>query len=117
MYNDNNIFYKIITGDIKANIIIDNEKSLSFYDISPQAPIHALVIPKGRYINALDFCKNASLDEMANFNKTVVDTIEKLKITDGFRIISNTGINGGQEVNHYHIHILAGKKLGKMLAD
>ncbi len=117
MYNENNIFYKIIKGDIKANIIMDNSNALSFYDIAPKAPIHALVIPKGKYINALDFCQNATMQEMADFNKTIADTIEKLNITDGFRVISNSGVNGGQEVPHYHIHILAGKKLGKMLAD
>jgi histidine triad (HIT) family protein len=117
-YDQNNIFAKIIKKDIKANIILENEYFISFYDINPKAKIHALVIPKGQYIDYFDFYKNASDIEILEFKKGVNQVLEKLDlIQSGYRVIANSGINGGQEVPHFHIHILGGNKLGAMVGN
>ena len=117
MYNTNNIFAKIIRNEIPAKQIYSNSNALSFYDINPQAKIHALVIPKGEYVDILDFSLNASQDEMKDFFDAVNTTIVALGLcaNNGFRTISNTGLNGGQEVPHFHMHILGGEHLGKMI--
>ncbi len=115
MYNQNNVFAKIIKGDIPCNKIYENEYALSFYDINPQAPIHFLVIPKKSYIDIIDFSLNASALECQMFYQAIEKSVSLLKISNGFRVISNCGINGCQEVPHFHYHILAGKNLGKMI--
>lgn len=113
MYDSNNIFAKILRAEIPAKKIAENEYFLSFHDIAAKAPVHALVIPKGNYINAHDFANKASDAEISNFWKGVSETITLLELqTNGYRLIANTGINGCQEVQHFHIHILGGTKLG-----
>lgn len=115
-YDYNNIFAKIIKKDIKANVIFEDEYFLSFYDINPKAKIHALVIPKGCYTDYFDFYKRASNIEILAFNKGVNIVLEKLElIKSGYRIIANSGVNGGQEVPHFHLHILGGNKIGAMV--
>ena len=89
---------------------------MAFSDISPQAPIHILVIPKNSYINLYDFTKNAPNEEINLFWKLVNDVIEFKNFSEeGFRIISNSGKNGNQDVPHFHVHLLAGKNLGRMI--
>lgn len=117
MYNQNNIFAKIIKGEIPCNKIYENQYALSFYDINPQAPIHFLVIPKNAYSDIIDFSINASANECKMYYQAIEESVSLLKITNGFRVISNCGINGGQEVPHFHSHILAGKILGKMISN
>ncbi len=117
-YDQNNIFAKILKGEIPCKKINDDEYYLAFHDIQPKAPIHVLVIPKGKYISAQDFHEKASPEEISGFYKGLAKVVESLNIkNDGFRLISNCGLNGGQEVPHFHVHILGGKKLGPMLKD
>ena len=116
LYDLDNIFAKILRSEIPCNKILENEFALAFSDINPQAPIHILIIPKNSYINFYDFTKNASLNEVEFFWKLVNDLIEKLKINHkGFRIITNSGNDGNQDVPHFHIHLLGGRNLGRMI--
>ena len=116
-YDDNNIFAKILRGEIPCKKVYEDDMVLAFNDISPQAPVHILVIPKGKYVSVLDFGAKGSADEIKALYAAVSKIAEEQNLqTDGFRVIANTGLNGGQEVPHFHVHILGGKKLGPMLA-
>jgi diadenosine tetraphosphate (Ap4A) HIT family hydrolase len=115
-YDDNNIFAKILRGDIPCQKVFEDEHVLAFNDISPQAPVHILVIPKGKYISIDDFGANASAEEIKAFYAAIAHIAQEKNLKgDGFRVIANTGLNGGQEVPHFHAHILGGRKLGPML--
>ena len=118
-YDDNNIFAKILRGEIPCKKIFEDEFVLSFYDINPQKKIHALVIPKGKYTNLDDFNNNASSEEIAGFFRGVSKVANKLGISidkgNGYRALSNIGENGGQEVSHLHFHLFGGEKIGKMV--
>lgn len=117
-YDVNNIFAKILREEIPCKKISENEFYLAFHDIQPRAPIHALVIPKLAYLNVYDFHQKATLEEIIGFYKGINQVIELLALKQqGFRMISNCGIYGGQEVPHYHIHLLGGKKLGSILSS
>ena len=116
LYDLDNIFAKILRSEIPCNKILENEFALAFSDINPQAPIHILVIPKNSYINFYDFTKNAPNKEHESFWKLVNDVIEHYKVEkEGFRIITNSGNNGNQDVPHFHVHLLAGENLGRMI--
>lgn len=116
LYDVNNIFAKILRSEVPCEKILENEHALAFSDINPQAPIHKLIIPKSPYINFYDFTKNASMEEHESFWKLVNDVIEYFKVeTEGFRIITNSGNNGNQDVPHFHVHLLGGENLGKMI--
>ena len=116
LYDVNNILAKILRSEVPCNKILENEYALAFSDINPQAPIHILIIPKNPYINFYDFTKNASIKEHESFWKLVNAVIEHSKVeVEGFRIITNSGNNGNQDVPHFHIHLLAGENLGKMI--
>ena len=118
-YDDNNIFAKILKGEIPCDKIYEDEFVLSFYDINPQKKIHALVIPKGRYVDLDDFSINASPEEIVGLLKGVNKVAKKLKISldlgKGYRALTNLGEHGGQEVPHLHFHIFGGEKVGKMV--
>lgn len=117
-YDDNNVFAKILRGDIPAKKIYENEFALAFHDIGAKAPVHALVIPKGKYVSIVDFGANASAAEIEGFYRAVSKVANDLGISDqGFRTIANTGLNGGQEVPHFHVHLLGGKKIGPMVQE
>ena len=115
-YDDNNIFAKILRGEIPCAKVYEDEHVLAFNDIAPKAPVHVLVIPKGAYISIDEFGAKASPEEIKGFF-AAVDKIaaEKGLKEGGFRCIANTGLNGGQEVPHFHIHILGGAKIGPMV--
>lgn len=116
-YDTENIFAKILRGEIPCDKVYEDDHVLAFNDIAPQAPVHVLVIPKGAYVNAGEFGVKASADEIMAFYKAVSHIIaEKGLNKNGYRLIANAGTHGGQEVPHYHIHILAGEPLGLMLA-
>jgi len=116
-YNSENVFAKILRGEIPCAKLLENEYALSFKDINPQAPIHVLVIPKGAYVDFADFVAKATDAEIAGFNRTVAEVAKQLELTvPGYRLIVNSGANGGQEVPHYHIHIMGGRNLGPMLS-
>ena len=115
-YDTNNIFAKILRGEIPCTTIYEDDFALAFEDINPQAPIHVLVIPKGQYVSMDDFSKFASDEEVAGFMRAVGITARQLDLSEsGYRIIANTGTDGMQEVPHLHIHVFGGKKLGAML--
>ena len=118
-YDDNNIFAKILRGEIPCKKIYEDEFVLSFYDINPQKKIHALVIPKGKYIDLDDFSSNATSEEMAGLLKGINIVAKKLKISvddgKGYRALSNVGDHGGQEVAHLHFHLFGGEKVGRMV--
>lgn len=113
MYDVNNVFAKIIRGEIPCKRIAEDEYFLSFYDIKPKAPIHALVIPNGAYENAHDFTGNALPEEIVGFWKGVNTTINILSLSqNGYRLVVNNGKHSHQEVLHFHVHILGGHDLG-----
>ena len=120
-YNENNIFAKILRGEVPCEKIYEDEYILSFYDVNPQRKIHALVIPKGKYINLDDFNSKASEKEIVAYFKGISKVAKKLGISldtgKGYRTISNLGEHGGQEVPHLHFHLLGGEKIGRMLND
>lgn len=112
MYDRSNIFAKIIRKEAPCKKIYENEYALSFKDIFPKASTHIIVIPKGYYKDLTDFLNNATLEEKEYFFNAINETIKILKLEDGYRVISNSGIKGGQEVPHLHFHILADENLG-----
>lgn len=116
-YDDENIFAKILRGEIPCDKVYEDTHVLAFNDISPQAATHILVIPKGAYVSIDDFGARASAAEIAAFHQAIAKITQHAKLTeDGFRVIANTGEHGGQEVPHFHAHILGGEKLGPMLS-
>ena len=110
------IFTKIINKEIPADIIYEDDLALAFKDINPQAPVHVLVIPKGKYESATDFGAEATETEQAALCRLISHVAEVTDIhKDGYRLIANTNRNGHQEVPHYHVHILGGGDLGRIL--
>lgn len=117
-YDSNNIFAKILRGEIPCKKIYEDEYALAFHDISPKAPVHALVIPKGSYVSHADFSEKASDAEIVGFERAVGKVARDVKLAaSGYRIIANAGANAHQEVPHYHVHILGGRALGPMLVE
>ena len=118
-YDDNNIFAKILRGEIPCEKIYEDEYILSFYDINPQKKIHALVIPKGKYIDLDDFASKASEKEISALIRGVNTVAKKLQISSdtgkGYRALANISEYGGQEVPHLHFHLFGGEKVGKMV--
>ncbi|WP_425049877.1 histidine triad nucleotide-binding protein [Psychromarinibacter sp. S121] len=115
-YDDQNIFAKILRGEIPNNTVMETEHCLAFHDIAPQAPTHVLVIPKGPYVTFDHFAQEASDAEIVDYVRTVGKICADLGVeADGWRLISNAGKDGVQEVPHLHVHILAGRVLGRML--
>ncbi|MCG8544458.1 MAG: histidine triad nucleotide-binding protein [Alphaproteobacteria bacterium] len=115
-YDPENIFAKILRGEIPCDKVYEDEHALAFNDINPQAPVHVLVIPKGAYVSANDFFGNASDAEVAGMMRAINAVAEKTGVTeDGYRLIANTGHNGHQEVPHFHVHLAGGRRLGRML--
>ena len=119
-YDDNNIFAKILRGEIPCKKIYEDEFVLSFHDINPQKKIHALVIPKGIYVDLDDFSQNASSKEIVGMIKGISIVAKKLGISvdngKGYRALANTSEDGGQEVPHFHFHLFGGEKIGKMVS-
>ena len=118
-YDENNIFAKILRGEIPCKKIYEDNFVLSFHDINPQKKIHALVIPKGKYIDFDDFSQNASEEEIVGLIKGINIVAKKLKISvdtgKGYRALSNISEDGGQEVPHLHFHLFGGEIVGKMV--
>ena len=118
-YDNNNIFAKILRGEIPCEKIYEDKYVLSFHDINPQKKIHALVIPKGKYIDLDDFSQNAYPDEIIGLLKGINLVAKKLGISvdtgKGYRALVNIAEHGGQEVPHLHFHLFGGEKVGKMV--
>ena len=115
-YDDNNIFARILRGEIPSRKVYEDEHALAFHDINPQAPHHVLVIPKGRYVSWDDFSATASDAEIAGFVRAVGKVAREAGIVEpGYRLLANVGPDSHQEVPHLHVHIFAGRPLGPML--
>ena len=115
-YDPENVFARILRGEIPCDKVYENEHVLAFRDIAPQAPIHVLVVPKGAYVSMDDFSAKASDAEQAGLSRAIGEVARiSGAAADGYRVIANTGANGRQEVPHLHFHILGGKLLGRML--
>jgi diadenosine tetraphosphate (Ap4A) HIT family hydrolase len=115
-YDSNNIFAKILRGEIPCNKVYEDDHVLAFRDIHAQAKVHTLIIPKGPYVSAQDFAELASDAEILAFNRAVAKVARDLGVVEsGYRLISNAGPDSHQEVPHYHVHILGGQKIGKMV--
>ena len=120
-YDKNNIFAKILRGEIPCKKVYENQHVLAFHDVNPQKKIHVLIIPKGEYTNLDDFTERASEKEIVALIKGISDVAKKIGISEknsgnGYRSLVNIGENGGQEVPHLHFHIFGGEKIGKMVS-
>jgi histidine triad (HIT) family protein len=120
-YDPQNIFARILRGEIPNRTVLETAHTLAFHDIAPQAPVHVLVIPKGAYVTYDHFARDASDAEIADFHRTVAKVCALLGIQPGeggggFRAITNAGEHGVQEVPHFHLHILGGRPMGRMVA-
>ena len=119
-YDPQNIFARILRGEIPNKTVVETAHTLAFHDIGPQAPVHILVIPKGAYVNFDHFAAEASAEELVDFHRAAAQIVAQFGLAPGqghtgYRTISNAGDHGHQEVPHYHLHILAGRALGPML--
>jgi len=115
-YDENNIFAKILRGEIPCNKVYEDDFVLAFHDIQPQTKVHVLVIPKGAYVSFADFSQQASEAEVTGFFRAAGKIAKDLGIEDdGYRVLANTGLNGHQEVPHFHLHIFGGQPLGRMI--
>jgi diadenosine tetraphosphate (Ap4A) HIT family hydrolase len=116
-YDETNIFARILRGEIPSRTVYEDKHALAFHDIAPATPVHILVIPKGPYVSWDDFSARASEAEIAGFVRAVGHVAREAGLVEpGYRLLANSGWNAGQEVPHLHVHILAGKPLGPMLA-
>ena len=120
-YDKNNIFAKILRGEIPCKKIYEDDYVLAFHDVNPQKKIHALIIPKGEYVNLDDFSSNATEKEIVGLIKGIGEVAKKLGVSEAvkggrYRSLVNVGANGGQEVPHLHYHIFGGEKVGKMVS-
>ena len=114
-YDQNNIFAKILRGDIPCNKVYEDDHVLAFHDVKPHASVHVLIIPKGHYQDISEFGEKASAEDKAAFFTAISRVANELGLTsDGYRVIANTGGHGGQEVPHFHLHLLGGERLGPM---
>ncbi|GAA4030377.1 histidine triad nucleotide-binding protein [Sphingomonas rosea] len=116
-YDENNIFARIVRGELPSKKVLETEHSLAFHDINPLAAIHVLVIPKGPYVSWEDFSARASEAEIADFVRAIGETARQVGAEpQGYRLLANVGKRSGQEVAHLHVHIFGGQPLGAMLA-
>ena len=116
-YDKNNIFAKILRGEIPCKKVYENDHVLAFHDINPQKKVHVLVIPKGEYVDLDDFNKKASDKEIIELNKAITHVSSLVGANKkGYRALTNIGSDGGQEVPHLHFHIFAGEKICKMVS-
>lgn len=116
-YDDSNVFARVLRGEIPSRRVYEDEWAIAFHDIAPQAPVHVLVIPRGRYVSMADFTHNAAAEEIAGFFRAVGAVARQLGLEQpGYRVLANMGGHAGQEVPHLHVHLFGGAPLGPMLA-
>lgn len=116
-YDDQNVFARILRGEIPNKTVYEDDWALAFHDINPQAPLHVLVIPKGPYVSWDDFSARGSAEEIAGFVRAVGHVARQAGLVEpGYRLLANVGTNGHQEVPHLHVHLFGGRPLGPMLA-
>ena len=116
-YDPDNVFAKILRGEIPSKTVYEDEWALAFHDIAPQAPVHILVIPKGAWVSWDDFSARASAEEISGFVRAVGQVARDFDLVEpGYRLLVNLGQQGGQEIPHLHVHLFGGKPLGPMIA-
>ena len=116
-YDPDNIFARILRGEIPCQKVFEDEWALAFHDIAPQAPIHILVIPKGAWVSWDDFSAHAPTEAISGFVRAVGQVARENRLVEpGYRLLANVGAHGGQEVPHLHVHLFGGKPLGRMIA-
>jgi diadenosine tetraphosphate (Ap4A) HIT family hydrolase len=116
-YDRNNVFARILRGELPCKRVFEDEHALAFHDLNPLAPVHILVVPKGDYVSWDDFSERASAEEIAGFVRAVGHVArDQGLVAPGYRLLANVGANGGQEVPHLHVHLFGGGRLGPMLA-
>ena len=116
-YDPNNVFARVLRGEIPCDRVYEDDDALAFRDIAPAAPHHILVVPKGAYVSWDDFSARASDAEIVGFVRAVGHVAREAGLTEpGYRLLANTGPHGGQEVPHLHVHVFGGRPLGPMLA-
>jgi len=121
-YDTENVFAKILRGEIPNDTVAESDLSLAFRDINPAAPAHILVIPKGAYVNYDHFASDATDAEIVDFNRMVAKITHEVGVAQatggaGYRLITNAGTHGVQDVPHFHMHIIGGRQLGRMISD
>lgn len=117
-YDPNNVFAKILRHEIPCKPVYEDDFALAFHDIAPKAPVHVLVIPKGPYVSFDDFSRDAPEALVVGYIRAIGLVARSLGLDgDGYRLLANTGLNGGQEVPHLHVHLFGGRPLGKMIAE
>jgi histidine triad (HIT) family protein len=115
-YDDSNVFARILRGELPCTRVLETEWALAFHDLHPRAPVHVLVIPRGRYVSLSDFAARASEAEIAGFWRAVGEVARGLDLeAGGYRALTNMGQNAGQEVPHFHVHVFGGGALGPMI--
>jgi histidine triad (HIT) family protein len=115
-YDSENIFAKILRGEIPCDKVYENDHALAFNDIGPQAPVHVLIIPKGPYLSSNEFSADATDAELAGFMRAIHAVAEKSGVLEsGYRLIANAGDDGHQEVAHFHVHLVGGRPIGPMI--
>ncbi len=117
-YDDQNIFARILQGELPCTKVYEDEWAFAFHDINPQAPIHILVVPRGPYVSWDDFTEKGSDAEISGFIRAVGKIArDQGLVAPGYRLIANTGFHSHQEVPHFHVHICAGKQMGRMIPE
>ena len=114
-YDENNVFAKILRNEIPSKKVFENDFVYAFEDINPQAPIHILIIPKSKYCSFNDFSENAENNSIGDVIRSINKIVKLLKLENGYRIITNVGSHGCQEVPHLHFHLLSGKQIGRLV--
>jgi histidine triad (HIT) family protein len=116
-YDPQNVFARILRGEIPNRTVLESAHTLAFHDIRPQAAVHVLVIPKGAYVTYDDFAARASAEEIVDFHRTLARVCEITGVAPGkrWRAIANAGDHGHQEVPHFHLHVLGGEPMGRMV--
>ncbi len=115
-YDEQNIFARILRGEIPSRKVYEDEWAFAFHDINPQAPLHVLVIPKRPYCSFADFSAKATAEEIVGFTRAVGKIAHDLELeAPGYRLLANMGDHGGQEVPHFHVHLFGGRPLGRMI--
>jgi len=116
-YDDNNIFARLLRGEVPSSKVYEDEHAIAFHDVNPLAPTHLLVIPKGRYVSWDDFTDRAPDAEIAGFVRAIGEVAREAGLVDsGYRLLTNVGMNANQQVPHLHVHVFGGRQLGPMLA-
>tara|TARA_X000000368_G_scaffold275666_1_gene218702 strand:+ start:941 stop:1309 length:369 start_codon:yes stop_codon:yes gene_type:complete len=114
-YDENNVFAKILRNEIPSKKVFENDFVYAFEDINPQAPIHILIIPKSKYCSFNDFSEHAENNSIGDVIRSINKIVKLLKLENGYRIITNVGTHGCQEVPHLHFHLLSGKQIGRLV--